>query len=456
MKKFRVALVEAMSQWTHVYSKTSLPRVGLATLGAILKQKGYSCDVWIKPITDTERQKLKTYDLVGIGSLSSTIGEAYALADELKKHGVKVVMGGPHVSFLTEEALNHCDYVIKGEGDISFPTLVDALNDQTPVDSIEGLSFIKPDGSFHNGGFSPHIDLSDCPSPDFLLSPQIKPNTVPPIVITSRGCPHNCSFCSVTPIFGRKYRFKSHEQVISEIRPVQHRSICFGDDNFCANPVRTKSLLREMIAQDAVPLRWSGQMCVDAAADKELLSLMKETRCRIVYVGIESVDPDTLKKYGKIHHLDAIKRCVDNLHDHGIGIHGMFVVDTHDNVDAAEKIVDAAIDLDIDTIQLFSITPFPGTRAYDENQDRILHQDWSKYDGMHVVTRPEHGTPHDLQASIIKQMKRFYSLKRVMGSYKKNRGWRIKYRLGGNVLLKRWISENNGYMKWLKDSSLSN
>lgn len=456
MKTFKVALVEAISRWTHVYSQTSLPRVGLATLGAILNEKGYPCDVWIKAITDSQRENLKTYDLVGIGSLSSTIDEAYQLADELKKHGVTVVMGGPHVSFLPEEALRHCDYVVRGEGDIAFPALVDALSNQTPVESIQGVSFSGPDGMMRDGGFAPHINLADCPSPDFLLSPQIKAETIPPIVITSRGCPHNCSFCSVTPIFGRKYRFKSNEQVIREIRPVQHRSICFGDDNFCANPVRTKALLRDMIAQNAVPLRWSGQMCVDAAKDAELLSLMKETRCRTMYVGIESVDPETLKKYGKAHQLDAIKRCVDKLHDHDIGIHGMFVVDSHDKPEAAEKIVDAAIDLDIDTIQVFSITPFPGTRAYEENKHRILHQDWPKYDGMHVVTRPEHGSALDIQWSIIHQMQRFYSLKRAMGSYRKGRAWRVKYRLGGYILLKRWIKENADYLTWLKRSDLAN
>lgn len=456
MKKITIGLIEATSSLTHVYSRTSLPRVGLATLGAILNKKGYTCDIWIKPITDSERQKLKTYDVVGIGSLSSTIDEAYSLADELRAHGVTVVMGGPHVSFLTEEALGHCDYVVRGEGDLAFPALIDALNDKTPVDGIQGVSFNDQNSEKHIGEFSPHIDLSTCPSPDFLCSPQISKKDIPPIVITSRGCPHNCSFCSVTPIFGRKYRFKSHEQVIEEIRPVQHRSICFGDDNFCANPVRTKSLLREMIAKDAVPLRWSGQMCVDAASDMEMLSLMQKTRCRIVYVGIESVDPETLKKYGKIHHLDAIKRCVDNLHKHDIGIHGMFVVDTHDKPDAAEKIVDAAIDLDIDTIQVFSITPFPGTRAYDDNKDRVLHQDWTKYDGMHVVVRPEHLTPHELQKNIIHQMQRFYSMKRVLGSYKKGRAWRIKYRLGGNILLRKWIKENNSYMSMLDNASLAN
>jgi radical SAM superfamily enzyme YgiQ (UPF0313 family) len=124
MKKIRVALVEAVSDLTHVYSRTYLPRVGLATIASVLKQNGYDCDLWIKPMTDAEKEALVNYDLVGIGSLSSTIREAYDLADGLRKKGIKVVIGGPHVSFMPEEALNHCDYVIKGEGDESFLALI--------------------------------------------------------------------------------------------------------------------------------------------------------------------------------------------------------------------------------------------------------------------------------------------------------------------------------------------
>lgn len=94
MKQMRIALVEAVSDLTHVYSRTFLPRVGIATLGAILNKLGYHCDVWIKPISDDERKKLIEYDIVGVGSLSNTIGDAYALSDYLRENGTTVIMGG--------------------------------------------------------------------------------------------------------------------------------------------------------------------------------------------------------------------------------------------------------------------------------------------------------------------------------------------------------------------------
>ncbi|GAB6096849.1 radical SAM protein [Desulfatiferula olefinivorans] len=450
MKPYKIALVEAVSDLTHVYSRTCLPRVGLATIAALLDQNGYACDLWLNPMTDAEKQQLAHYDLVGVGSLSSTIREAYNLCDELKQKGVTVVMGGPHASFLPEEALGHCDYVIRGEGEAPFLALVNALEKGENPNTIAGLSYkINGSGCRHNDR-SDFLDLSTLPSPNFTLSPQIGRDEIPPIVITSRGCPHDCSFCSVTPLFGRKYRFKTHEQVIEELRPVQHRSVCFGDDNFGANPARAKSLLRELIKQKAVPLRWSGQICVNAARDEELLDLMEETRCRIVYVGVESVDPSTLKKYGKVHNVDAVRQCVENLHKHNIGIHGMFVVDSKDSPEAPKNIVDYAIQTDMDTIQVFSITPFPGTRAHTENKDNLLHSHWNRYDGMHVVARPEQCSAYEMQKAIVDQMKRFYSLPRVMTAYRRKRGWRVSYRMGGNILLRRWIKENADYMESLK------
>ncbi|MFP3981422.1 MAG: hypothetical protein ACLFUY_08515 [Desulfobacterales bacterium] len=157
-----------------------------------------------------------------------------------------------------------------------------------------------------------------------------------------------------------------------------------------------------------------------------------------------------MKKYGKSHQVDAVGQCVEKLHSHGIGIHGMFVVDTDDTPDTAMRIVDYAIETDIDTIQIFSLTPFPGTRAFEENKDRILHRRWNYYDGMHVVVEPRHTSADEMQRAIIDQMKRFYSLKRGLTAYRPHRGWRMKYRLGGYVLLKRWEKENQDYLDRLK------
>ncbi|MBW2219898.1 MAG: cobalamin-dependent protein, partial [Deltaproteobacteria bacterium] len=181
MKQLRIALVEAVSDLTHVYSRTYLPRVGIATLGAILKNLGYHCDVWIKPISDDERKKLIEYDIVGVGSLSSTITDAYALSDYLRENGTTVIMGGPHVTFMPNEALDHCDYVVIGEGDDVLPALIKIIKKKESPNGMKGVAYRKADGSFQQGGKTESVDYTSLPSPDFLLSPQVSKDTIPPI-----------------------------------------------------------------------------------------------------------------------------------------------------------------------------------------------------------------------------------------------------------------------------------
>ncbi len=120
MSHLRIALIESSEASTHVFSRTYLPRTGIPTLGAVLKNLGYECDIWFESHSPIPVDKLREYDIVGIGSITGTIQAAYRMADSLKGSGPFVVMGGPHVTFMPEEALEHCDYVVMGEGEIPF------------------------------------------------------------------------------------------------------------------------------------------------------------------------------------------------------------------------------------------------------------------------------------------------------------------------------------------------
>jgi len=455
MTRPRIALVEVGTPSTHIYSMAHLPRVGIPTMGAMLRDRGYECDIWFQSMSEVKDEQFKGYGIVGIGSLTNTIGEAYRLADYCRKDGATVVMGGPHVTFSPEEALEHCDYVVIGEGEVPFPALVDALAGGGAPEEVKGIAYRLSSGEVKRTGPADLADFESLPAPDFSLSPQVRETEAPPIVMTSRGCPHDCTFCSVTAMFGKKYRFRTNDQVIEELRPFLHRSVCFGDDNFCAKPSRTRALLQEMIDRDAVPLRWAGQMCVGAARDDEMLELMRKTRCRIMYVGIESIEADTLEQFGKAHQVDAVEECIERLHAHDIGIHGMFVVGMDDDTGTVTRMVDYAIEKDIDTIQICSLTPFPGTGVYRDSADRLLHRDWKYFDGMHVVVNRRNGSPYEIQMAIVRELQRFYSLRRVARSYRRGRAWRVKYRAGGNVLMRRWVKENRDYLERLKGYAAS-
>jgi len=449
VKVSRIALVEAASPLTHVYSRVILPRVGIPTIAAIMTKLGYRTDVFFQSERRVTAEELRGYDIVGIGTLTNTAPAAYELADAVRGSAT-VVMGGPHPTFMPEEALAHADYVVLVEGEDTFPALVRVLESGGDRAGVNGIAYRNGTGEVHKTPPAARVDYASLPSPDFTLARRNGRSGIPPIVVTSRGCPHDCCFCSVTSLYGRRYRFKSTEQVLSEVRPVVRRSVNVGDDNFCANPGRAKELLREMIARDLVPKRWSCQCTVGAASDDELLELMRRTRCRMAYIGIESVRPETLAAFGKAHEVEAIAGSIENFHRHDIGVHGMFVVSMDDPVDTPHQIVDYALRHDIDTIQVFALTPFPGTPSFRQLEGRLLHREWQYFDGMHVVVRPSTCTPYELQVSLIGALNRFYSLGHALSSYRRRRGWRVKYRLGGHFNMRRLTRENRGYVERLR------
>ena len=209
--------------------------------------------------------------------------------------------------------------------------------------------------------------LDSGPIPDLNVVHNWQKRTVIPIA-TSRGCPFGCKFCSVIQMFGRKYRFKSIDRVIEEIREVASRKahIFFVDDNFAANKERTKELLKRIIAED-IHIEWSAQVRADVVRDAELIDLMGKTGCFTVFVGFESINPKTLSLYNKHQKVDDIVECIKTFKKASIGIHGMFVLggDT-DDIETIRSTQKFAKRLGIDSVQFLMLTPLPGTPVFDE------------------------------------------------------------------------------------------
>lgn len=411
----RISFIEAKSPGDHIYSKFPIPRLGAVLLGTILKNHGYTVKVFVEDIADIDWSFVESSDIVCISTITSTAPRAYALADRIRKKGIPIILGGVHPTFMPEEALNHADYVVRGEADLTLLPLVESIKNGDPFPvNVRGLSFRDTSGNIVNTPLPELLDnLDSLPSPDMSIVHGFKAENVYPIS-TSRGCPFDCKFCSVIQMFGRRYRYRSVEKTIEDIKEASRLSkgtIFFVDDNFAANKERTKEILKGII-QEGIKVQWSAQVRVDVARDEELLRLMAESGCGTLYIGFESIDPETLKLYNKKQDIEDIIECIKKVHEVGIHIHGMFVIgaDTND-LETINRTADFAKRLKIDTVQFLVLTPLPGTPVFFEmlNSKRLLHTDWSKYDAHHVVFKPLKIRPEVLQIETLRAMKRFYS-----------------------------------------------
>lgn len=222
----RIVFIEPRSPDRHIFSRYPLPRLGSIILGTLLEREGRYVKVYVEEMGDLDLKEAFNADLVGISTITSTAPRAYAIADQLRKRGVPVVFGGVHATFLPDDALDHADYVLRGEAEDSMPKLIAALEEGRGLESVPGLSFRVGGHTFHNPGMGQVQDLDSLPIPDFSMVMGKKNMKVFPIQ-TSRGCPFNCNFCTVTEMFGRAYRYRSKENVLRELRAIPQGKVVF-------------------------------------------------------------------------------------------------------------------------------------------------------------------------------------------------------------------------------------
>jgi radical SAM superfamily enzyme YgiQ (UPF0313 family) len=450
----KVRLIEPAPPGDHVYSKVHLPRLGLPTIGAALVGRGHDVGIYVADLAPVDWDDVYGADLVGFSSTTSTITQAYGFADELRRRGIPTVIGGPHVTFLADEALEHFDYIARGEGGEQLMLeLIESLEGRGSLDTILGLSY-RQDGAARHNPLRPAIpDLDTLPFPDLSLIRGNERMRQTPIM-TSWGCPFDCTFCSVTAMFGKKYRFRSPENVVAELKEKQPKRVFFYDDNLAANRKRLKTLL-QMIIDEGLQFSWSAQARTDVARDPELLDLMRRSGCWMVYLGLESVNQATLDGYDKSQSVDDIVFALKALHENGIKAHGMFVLGADsDGPDVVRTTVDFALKHKIDTVMLNILTPAPGTVLYDEMEaeGRIFDKRWEYYDALHAVFQPAQMTPYHLQKETIRGYARFYGLRRWLGYLFTFRFAKLVFQTWGYSIVRSWRRDrrNKEYLKELK------
>jgi len=450
----KIRLIEPEPAGMNVYSKVMFPRLGLPAIGASLVSQGHDVCIYAPQFTAIDWDDVYTADLVGISTTTSTATAGYQFADDVRAHGIPVVIGGPHVTFMASEALEHADYVARGEGGEAFMTeLIEALAGQRELSDIAGLSYIRGGEMVHNPDRERCQDLDTLPFPDLtLIRGHEKLGTTP--IMTSWGCPFACNFCSVTAMFGRKYRFRSPESVIAEIKQSKAYRIFFYDDNMAADKKRLKVLLRMMI-DEGLAMPWSAQVRTDIVRDRELLDLMKRSGCVRVYLGLESVNQATLDGYQKSQSVEDIVKAIDILHEYGINSHGMFVLGAdEDTKHTVRDTVDFALKHRIDTVMLNILTPLPGTPQFDrlEEEGRIFDKRWHLYDAHHVVFTPKNMTPYELQSEVVRGYMRFYSKRQWLKLLVTLRFTKLLFAGWGVWIVRAWRKDarNKAFLEALK------
>ena len=436
-------------------------RLGLPLLGAILKERGHEIKIYAEALNEVDWDEVLSADLVGISTTTSTTVRAYRYAQRVRDAGVPVVMGGPHVTFMASEALDFCDYVVRNEGEEAIVELVDYLQGKGAIETIKGLSYRNAEGQIVNNEDRPLLtDLSNLPWPDLSLvvgGEKIHPAPV----LASRGCPFDCEFCSVVMMFGRRVRVVDAEEVVKELKRLQPRKVFFYDDNFFISKRRGKELLK-LMAKEKFTFPFFAQIRVDSVCkngvvDHELLDLMWEAGCRIVYLGLESANPETLKAYHKESSIDDMVGGLDALHKRGIHTHGMFAFGADsDTVESLYSTADFASQNGLNSVQFLALTPLPGTRqtAQFEAEGRIFPRNWSLYDGHHVVFWPKNMTPYELQVVTLDAHKRFYRPRRIFSMHPSTPRY-PKHQVQGYLLAHAWehVPENRAFMRELREFS---
>jgi radical SAM superfamily enzyme YgiQ (UPF0313 family) len=371
---------------------------GPLILAGIVKRAGHHVEAYeeLNGEFDYEPLLAKT-DVLCLYTMTSNAPRAYDIADMFHERGhARVIIGGIHATALPKEALRHADQVAVGEGE------------NTILDIVEGRC-TEPIVQC-----KPVLELDDLPYPDYsvLKTPCNCAN-----IMTSRGCPFRCSFCTTSRMFA-PYRKRSPDSVIKEIKHYKELGfeyMNFEDDNFTADKKRAKEICRRIIAENLQFKETFFFGRTDMANDPELLDLLAAAHLNWVLIGIESLNQAALDDIEKHQSVEDIRRAGKACREHGIQLIASEVlgIDEDGPADIA-RAVDFAKSIDASKLQPAILTPFPGTPVYKKlvEEGRMVftgERDWEQFDMMNATFQPRHMSPWDLEMEFFRAANSFYS-----------------------------------------------
>jgi radical SAM superfamily enzyme YgiQ (UPF0313 family) len=379
--------------------------------------------------------------LVGIGAMTRMVARAYKVADALRAAGIKVVMGGPHVTECPDEALGknggarHADAVALGEADSYWAQIVEdaargSLKEIYQPETDAKGNDIKPSLQPY-----PHIPWETLDLEQFSLVPKFLRGVMSKMgagwgkffvvpIETGRGCPYGCEFCTVTGFFGDSIRFRTNESVVEELLRLKARAkrekgqiaVFFIDDNLAINKKRLKSLLRDIIAADA-QLPWVAQISANLLADEELVDLIADAGGKWIFIGMESIDPANMADVNKTFSKPAnYKAVLDGLKRRNIYAITSFIFGMdNDTVGVAERTVNEIESWSPGLPVFGQLTPFPATPLYErlEKAGRLQRpQHWLEFAPFVMAHDPLKMTIDEAKQETFKAWSRSYSPER--------------------------------------------
>lgn len=339
------------------------------------------------------------YDLVGLTCMSHQATRAYQIADEFRRRRVPVVIGGFHATLAPDEALQHADAIVVGEAEGVWPRVID--------DAASG----RLSGVYQSGGLT---DMKGLPVPRYDLV-NLKRYRIPNLPAqTTRGCPYACNYCEVTQVYGARFRNRPPDEVIDEVKTLmgrhKRRFVYFVDDIFNAHRKHAFAVMEGLLP---LKMHWTCLCTANVGDDSEMLSLMRRSGCLHINIGMESVNPDSLKAVNKKqNHADRYAEQFASIRRHGIefSLNVMFGLDG-DTKDVFDATVDRLIAYKAPMSFMFILSPRVGLKIRDEleAQGRLDHSDWDRYQSYECVFEPKNMTRQELEDGFWRAQQRFYS-----------------------------------------------
>ncbi len=437
-----------------------MPPLGLCYLAASCLEKGLKVEIIDAPAEELdiagtkERILRKRPAVVGITATTLSIANASKVAESIKSEAADIatVIGGPHISAAAEATLTRYhgfDYGVIGEGEVTAVDLVNTIKNKGDIKSVNGIIYRNGGGFCRTAVREVIKELDTLPMPAWNLLPNY-PHSYKPLeiamsnklqgsIITSRGCPYDCSYCPKS-VFGRSVRKHTIGMVMEMIREQYHkynvRDLEIYDDVLILSRDRILELCRQLIAEK-LDLAWSCNSTI-GAVDKETLALMKKAGCWKIAFGIESGDPKILKLMNKHLDLDKAREVLRASKEAGLINRGYFIIgfptETRESI---KKTVDFARRADLDIVQFNSFTPLPGSPVYDTiGQYGKFEDNWDRMNFVNPVFVPEGFDQKGLEKVIQDSYKKFYLRPKIILSFLK----RIKSPASFFNLLKNFVA----------------